>query len=434
MQSQIYWTPKTKLHELQGAVVDFIKEDEVFYQNYFLPSGQTIVSWTDSANYFQEKRIGQLPRLEKQRRYRSKMLIHNSARMRAYLAWNFFDKKGELISQHFQNSPEDTFLVPEGYESYQIELRSAGTGSFTFKEIQLAPVVDGVLLDGDQAVSDHLAAYLELPEVLTEKTLRVVLKEPVFDTMDYPKKRMQPSPQAVLYLATDLMHCQSYYDERVLEVINQAKKAAKAKDVEFVGYGPISALTALLYRQAVKGATAVIPKQADLKLPSGYRRHSKGLADFIASLPEKIKDLRLEEEAVLKTASLSKAPSQLQAPTVADEMLSSLSYPAWPVDKKAEKKKKAQEKAAAEEEKKAARAEEKKAKRLQEKQEKQEKQAPKKKKGDPGDEKNITVSSSTLKRSSHRHGLRQHQLDKTKKEEKPSSSQLLQDFFTKNRS
>lgn len=90
-----------------------------------------------------------------------------------------------------------------------------------------------------------------------------------------------------MYLATDLVHCQDFYDQGVLEIIAQAKKAAKAKNVEFVGYGLISAMAALQYRQAVKGSKAMIPDPNQLELPAGFERRSSGLADFIASLPEK---------------------------------------------------------------------------------------------------------------------------------------------------
>ena len=181
MQMQIYWTPKTKLHELQGAVVDFVSENEVRYQNHFLPSGRVIASWTDKANYFQEKRIGQLPKLTAGTRYRAKLFVENSEKMRAYLSWTFFDQSGQVLEQHYQNGPTDDFLVPEKTDSYRLDLLSAGAGNLTFHEVKLAPAVDGVLLNGDQAVTDHLTAYLQLPDTIVSKTLRVLLTEPVLD-------------------------------------------------------------------------------------------------------------------------------------------------------------------------------------------------------------------------------------------------------------
>ncbi|MBS9337584.1 accessory Sec system protein Asp3 [Fructobacillus parabroussonetiae] len=431
MQWQIYWTPKTKLYELQGAVIDFVKENEVHYQNHFLPSGRVIASWSDEANYFQEKRIGQLPKLRPGKRYRAKFSVANSDKMRAYLSWRFFDEQGQEIAQHYQNGQEDVFTLPEKTFSYRIDLLSAGSGDFTFHEIQLAPAVDGVLLDGDQAVTNHLTAYLQLPKTIVSKTLRVLITEPVLTTMAYPLERVQPSPQAVLYLATDLLHCQSYYDEQVLEVINQAKKAAKAKEVAFIGYGPISSLTALLYRRAVKGATAVIPKQEDLHLPAGYRRRSKGLADFIASLPKKIADLRSDEDAVLEKATLTTYPSDLRVATAADELLTGLPYLDWPVDKKVEKKRKAKAQAEKEAAEKAARLRLKEA-RKQKKAANQASEKPAKKaQPDKPDFVRDQNQDDALLRRKKRHGSRHRQIEK---QEANSSSQRLQDFFTKSRS
>ncbi|MDD9138371.1 accessory Sec system protein Asp3 [Fructobacillus sp. CRL 2054] len=437
MQTQIYWQPQTMLHELQGAVIDFVKEDEVHYQNHFLPSGRIIASWTDSDNYFQNKAIGELPQLEVGKKYRVKRFIDNSDKMHAYLSWRFYDEKGQLIDQHYQNGDEDTFVVPANYASYRLDLLSAGVGSFVFHEIQLAPAVDGVLIDGDHALTDHLSAYLEVPEKVVSKTLRVVLSEPAFRTMDYPIKDIQSSPQAVLFMATDLMHCQSYYDEKALDFISQSKRAVKAKNIEFVGYGPISSLTALLYRQAVKGSTAVIPTKEELELPAGYNRRSPGLATFLQSLPAKIEEERRSEDGLLTQPSLLANDAPVQALAAKGELLASLTYLDWPLDKKAEKKRKAEEHAA--------HVQAEKAEKLRAKQDKKQMagqstkelgsaniRAVQEKKAAEEDEKPVTTKKSLFRRG---HGFRKHQLERAEEmKEKPTSSQLLQDFFTKNRS
>ncbi|MFC4760346.1 accessory Sec system protein Asp3 [Fructobacillus durionis] len=437
MQTQIYWQPQTMLHELQGAVIDFVKEDEVHYQNHFLPSGKVIASWTDSDNYFQNKAIGELPQLEAGKEYRAKRFIENSDKMHAYLSWRFYDEKGKLIDQHYQNGDEDTFVVPNHYASYRLDLLSAGVGSFVFHEIQLSKAVDGVLVDGDHALTDHLTAYLDLPEKIVSKTLRVVLSEPRFRTMDYPIKDIQSSPQAVLFLATDLMHCQSYYDEKALDYIRQAKKAVRAKNIEFIGYGPISSLTALLYRKAVNGSTAVIPTKEELALPAGYNRRSPGLATFLESLPKKIEEERTSEDGLLTQPSLLANDAPVQALAAKGELLASLEYLDWPLDKKAEKKRKAEEHAA--------HVQAEKAEKLRAKQDKKQAagqsttelgsaniRAVQEKKAAAKEEKKAPTKKTFFKRG---HGFRKRQLERAEEmKEKPSSSQLLQDFFTKNRS
>lgn len=351
MQYQIYWQPQTTLKELQGAVIDFLREDEVHYTNHFLPSGQVIATWTDSANYFEGKAISDLPRLRPGQIYQATRRVKNSRRMHAYLNWTFYNSENQVIASQYQNTDRLDLRVPDQYDHYRLDLMSAGTGDFTFYEVTVAEKVAGWLHDNDQLVTDHLGAYLDLPEKIVSKTLRVILAEPELERTNYPISVVKESPQAVLYLATDLVHCQDFYDQGVLEIIAQAKKAAKAKNVEFVGYGLISAMAALQYRQAVKGSKAMIPDPNQLELPAGFERRSSGLADFIASLPEKIDHSLSPDDGFLVSQKLAKNTSPILVPLPQVQLLKQLSYPEWPETKeekaeriKAEKKRLKQEK------------------------------------------------------------------------------------------
>ncbi|CAK1228237.1 hypothetical protein R55227_BLOPHJLP_00293 [Fructobacillus tropaeoli] len=330
MQYQIYWQPQTVLHELQGAIVDFIKENEVHYTNHFLPSGQVIASWTDAANYYRDKSVSDLPRLKPGRTYRTTRRVQNSKRMHAYLSWTFFDEKDQIISSQYQNSNSLDLKVPRVYSHYRLDLMSAGTGDFTFYEVTMAEKVDGWLMDQDQQITEYLGAYLAMPNQLASKTLRVILAEPEFHQTSYPIQAVKKSPQAVLYLATDLLHCQDFYDEAVLKVISQAKKEARAKDVEFVGYGLVSSMVALQYRQAVKGAKAIVANPDQLILPSGIDHYSTDLAAFLSSLPEKIEGLMSADDSLLVHYSLADNSSPIQVIRPRIELLQQLSYPEWP--------------------------------------------------------------------------------------------------------
>lgn len=414
MQYQIYWTPQTQLDELQGAVLDFKKEDEVTYKNDFLPSGQRIVSWTDSDNYFQNKRIGQLPQLVAGKSYRSRLFVTNSDRMHAYLSWVFYDEKKQVIQKHYQNVFEETFTVPEGYASYRVALLSAGTGQFAFHKITVSPVVDGELVSGDQQVNDHLVAYRQQPSQLTSKTLRVILAEPRYQLMDLPIQAVQPSPQAVLFLTIDFLKSAEYFDEAVIPFLQEQRKAVKAKGFEFVGYGPISTFAALKYREAMKEeATVVIPESNDLVLPAGYDRHHPALQTFLQALPDQIQALQKESDVRLKKPSLGPNPSSLQAVGGQEELLRSLTYLDWPVDKKKVK---------------------------QVKKEKKQQKARRKKSPDHPSVDTKPLPSAPGKEAAkqkeeHQHGERKRQLVKAShgEHEKRNSSQMLQDFFTKNR-
>lgn len=330
MQYQIYWQPQTALHELQGAIVDFIKEDEVHYTNHFLPSGQVIASWTDAANYYQDKSFSDLPRLKPGRIYQTTRRVQNSKRMHAYLNWTFFDEKDQVISSQYQNGDFLDLKVPRIYDHYRLDLMSAGTGDFTFYEVTVAEKVAGWLFDQDQQITEFLGAYLDMPNQLASKTLRVILSEPEFRQIAYPIHAVKKSPQAVLYLATDLLHCQDFYNEEVLKVINQAKKQARAKDVEFVGYGLVSSMVALQYRQVVKGAKAIVANPDQLVLPAGIDRYSADLSDFLSSLPEQIERLLDANDSLLVHYSLAKSASPIQVIRPQTELLQQLAYPEWP--------------------------------------------------------------------------------------------------------
>ncbi|GAP00114.1 accessory Sec system protein Asp3 [Fructobacillus ficulneus] len=334
MQYQIYWRPETKLSELQGAIVDYLQEDDVHYTNHFLPSGRIIASWNDTANYFTNKDSATLPRLKPGKVYRTIRRVKNSERMHAYLNWIFFDSQNEIILNQYQSSDKFDLQVPAAYDHYQLNLMSAGTGDFHFYEVDIVERTTGWLRDGDQMVTEHLGAYLTIPEKINTKTLRVIFNEPELKRTDYPVQSIKDAPQAVLYLATDFLHSSDFYDQRIMTVINEAKKQAKAKTVEFVGYGLISSAVAINYRRQIKDSHAVICDPSQLLDGSPKQAAASTMTDFMKSAERTVMEDVSADDTFLVAAGLEPNPSLVTTFQPQIDLLANLAYPAWPISKK----------------------------------------------------------------------------------------------------
>ncbi|MDF7636743.1 accessory Sec system protein Asp3 [Leuconostocaceae bacterium ESL0958] len=309
MRYQIYWQPQTKLHELQGAQVDFQAVDAVYYHNDFLPSGQVIATWTDKRNYFFDKALADLPHLRPGQSYRSQLDVDQGDSMRAYLSFSFFDKENQLVDQCYQNTDSFALTVPSHYDHYRIELLSAGRGSFTFHQLTLTEENEGFLLAGDQQLTENLGAYLDRTYQRSTRTLTVIFAEPRLKQLDYPRTFVPDQQQAVLYCSTDLVHCRAYQTDALQTYISQVKKEVKAKALRFVGYGFLSAATALYYQELFEGATVCLPAPDLLAMPASYEHLPGDLQTHFKQQAALLAAADWPQVQIIKDHSLAANPS-----------------------------------------------------------------------------------------------------------------------------
>lgn len=266
MQYQIYWTPQTQLFELQGATIDFRALNDVYYEHYFLPSGRVIATWRSNQHFQREKKVSDLPQLLRGVTYTIERSIDNSERMFAYLVVTFYDEQYQKLVTNSQNADKITVTVPENYAFYTIDLVSAGNGHFVFHDFVIRQQKKGVLRDNDLIVAPKLYAYLQVPEKITTKTLRVVFSEPEKMMTDYMTDWINETQQAVQYLTSSDIDAGFYrnHEPDLIATVKNARKQVHANKIEFVGYGPISSYAALYYQQQIKGSLAIISEDVIL--------------------------------------------------------------------------------------------------------------------------------------------------------------------------
>jgi len=267
MQYKIYWTPQTQLCQLQGATVDFQALDHVTYEHYFLPSGQVIATWHSRHLYQGEKRISDLPQLLRGETYVIERRIDASERMFAYLIVTFFDDQYQSLETNSQNTDKITVTVPEDYAFYTIDLVSAGNGQFVFHDFVIRQKKAGILRDNDTEIAPKLYTAVEMPAKITAKTLRVVFSEPESGTIDYMSEWIKETQQAVQYIASSEVNAGYYrhHEDVLVASVKLTRKQAHARQIEFVGYGPISSYAALYYQSQFKGSQAVISDDVNLE-------------------------------------------------------------------------------------------------------------------------------------------------------------------------
>ncbi|MDF7626933.1 accessory Sec system protein Asp3 [Lactobacillaceae bacterium L1_55_11] len=290
MRYQIYWTANTELKELQGADLDFQALNAVNFKHQFLPSGRVVAVWHSQHNYMRDKAVADLPRLVQGRTYTFRRHIDHSERMFAYLSVTFFDQQGQNIANKSQNADEIEVTVPDNYAAYQVELVSAGAGDFTFHDFTISTSQSGQLKDGDQALDDNLFSYLQADSRVKGKNLRVVFTEPELYQTNYVDRQLADPEQPTLYFATDLLHSRAYTDQDLIEPILQARKQSRSRDLEFIGYGPVSSQAAVYYQAKFKNSQALIfDPRFDPAVPFQNLLPSD-IKQFLASLPGWIMD------------------------------------------------------------------------------------------------------------------------------------------------
>jgi len=186
--------------------------------------------------------------------------------MFAYLIVTFYDEQYQKLVTNSQNADKITVTVPENYAFYTIDLVSAGNGHFVFHDFVIRQQKKGVLRDNDLIVAPKLYAYLQVPEKITTKTLRVVFSEPEKMMTDYMTDWINETQQAVQYLTSSDIDAGFYrnHEPALIATVKDARKQVHANKIEFVGYGPISSYAALYYQQQIKGSLAIISEDVIL--------------------------------------------------------------------------------------------------------------------------------------------------------------------------
>ncbi|MGO0155575.1 accessory Sec system protein Asp3 [Leuconostoc mesenteroides] len=260
MQYQIYWTPNTELLGLQGATVDFRSLNEVYYENYFLPSGEVVTRWHSAYNVMNGHPVAKadLPQLSHDETYVIERHIDASDRMFAYLVVTFFDQQYQPIATFSENTEKLLINTPSEYAFYVIDLVSAGSGHFTFHNFDIRVKKAGILRETDQEIAPQLYTYLHQPKKVTSKVLRVIFSEPEEAVTDYVTQKIKTTQQAVLFVASGALKAGYYRQLALISAIKNARKQTKSHSLEFIGYGPISSYAALYYQQQIKKSVAII--------------------------------------------------------------------------------------------------------------------------------------------------------------------------------
>lgn len=157
-----------------------------------------------------------------------------------------------------------TIEVPDQYHFYTVDLVSAGTGNFVFHDFLLREKMTGVLSENDQEIAPGVYTNLQKPAKIVSKTLRVIFSEPEAAVTDYMTDKIKVTQQGVLFVTSDHLQAGFYRQDSLMAAFKNARRDVHARNIEFVGYGPVSSYAALYYQQIIKGSTAIITDDVQL--------------------------------------------------------------------------------------------------------------------------------------------------------------------------
>lgn len=234
----IYWVDASSSY-LFGTKLIFENKNKVIFENELMSPGKELVSWNSATVFQLDRKVPQLPNLEKGKKYRVNLKLKAIPESSVWLKVTFKDIKEQVIKDIFIKDSETTFSVPSQTNSYQFALINAGCKKVIFKRIELAEeslenqIINHeledfyVLVDNNHENSDRTNIYFQEPELNIARAANV--------------------DKHSILIGSMLTDAALFVNPEVEKII--AKQVASGKELRLHGMGPISFFACLYYSQ-----------------------------------------------------------------------------------------------------------------------------------------------------------------------------------------
>lgn len=153
---------------MYGTRLKMLANDQVIFENHFLPTGSVIYRWDELYGYITAKATPQLPLLIHSHHYQLHLVAHSNYPNGVYLRVTMYDYQGKLVQQQIIRSAEGIFtFVPKAY-TYSIELVSAGCTRLEFHRLDITDVTTDLAATALEPTRDE-----DDPDVVVDEKLRV---------------------------------------------------------------------------------------------------------------------------------------------------------------------------------------------------------------------------------------------------------------------
>lgn len=138
MNFDVKWSPEMSDYYKHGSTVEYLDGKRVvFFKNYMLSPGATLVKWVSNPNYQGDRGFMQLPLLEKGKSYQVILQAKASPKPVPLIKLTFYNRVEEVIGIHLVKESKGEFIYPIKAYAYAIEILNNGIEELFFQKISI---------------------------------------------------------------------------------------------------------------------------------------------------------------------------------------------------------------------------------------------------------------------------------------------------------
>lgn len=125
MMNELYlmrWPQNLSAVYVNGATIQYSKDQSVYYANEVLSPGQTICTWASGTNYLASGNSPTLPLLKLNKTYELSLKLEADNDLPVQVQIDFLDGNEEVLNSYRSTDNRLSFTVPKGMVSYEVRL------------------------------------------------------------------------------------------------------------------------------------------------------------------------------------------------------------------------------------------------------------------------------------------------------------------------
>lgn len=242
----LFWNSDSSIQYLHGSKVAIWPDKSVLFENSLLPSGTTILEWgVQQAG--EEGILSPLPILDRETPYLVSAHFSSIPAQTAYLKLECYDKFDQQLSYQIIRSEEtQSIVLPAKTDYYHFKLISSGCATIQFEHIAIASE------HSQKSVSNHYTIDTNLSTHAEDNSLSIYFTEPERNGKYILEAEELHFPNKIIVSSNYNYHqlyLNRHFVQELQDSIAQIQEQNGLTDLIFIGYGPVSNMAALFFKE-----------------------------------------------------------------------------------------------------------------------------------------------------------------------------------------
>ncbi len=175
----VRWDGGARDTYLYGSDLVWDSDGTIRFENWYLPSGEAIKTWSSARSWQRDRGEAQLPVLEEGKTYLLRSFFLDDPEGTVLVRLRFFDRYGGQCGFYVSEQKEDRFVCPEGTFAWKMELLWAGARTLVFDHVEVEEAPEEESLPCPEEDRPSTTLCLVVPEGGRRMIRLPVLPEPL---------------------------------------------------------------------------------------------------------------------------------------------------------------------------------------------------------------------------------------------------------------